>query len=101
MSDRNDPFKNARTTLANPIERLFVAPYWVNYHLEHHLLMWVPCYRLPRLRRFLLENSWGSQMTTVVGYLAVLAQVTVASSDDDGAPRRERAVGTFSDGFRY
>lgn len=39
VGDCNDPFRNARTTVANPLERLFIAPYFVHYHLEHHLLM--------------------------------------------------------------
>ena len=96
---RDDPFGNARTTRANVIERLFVAPYWVNYHLEHHLMMWVPCYRLPLLRRFLLANGYGERMLCTNGYLDVLAQVTVDTQDEAGGGRRERAVGTFSDGF--
>ncbi len=95
---RDDPFGNARTTHANVIERLLVAPYWVNYHLEHHLMMWVPCYRLPLLRRYLLANGYGERMLSANGYLDVLAQVTVDTHEEDGG-RRERAVGTFSDGF--
>ncbi len=35
------------------LERLFIAPYYVNYHLEHHLLFYVPCYNLPRVHRIL------------------------------------------------
>lgn len=31
-----DPLRVARTTRAGRIERLFFAPYWVNYHAEHH-----------------------------------------------------------------
>lgn len=96
---RDDPFGNARTTQANFIERLLVAPYWVNYHLEHHLMMWVPCYRLPLLRRFLLANGYGDRMLGANGYLDVLNQVTVDTHENNGGGRRERAMGTFSDGF--
>ena len=42
----DDPLRNTRTTLAGPLARLFVAPYHVNYHLEHHVAMYVPCWRL-------------------------------------------------------
>ncbi len=42
VPDDSDPFRNARTTEANWIERAFLAPYWVNYHVEHHLLFWCP-----------------------------------------------------------
>lgn len=101
VPDRTDPFKNARTTRANLLERLFVAPYWVNYHLEHHLAMWVPCYRLPLLRRFLIGNGYGDDMLSADGYLEVLNQVTIDSEDASGPPQKRRALGTFSDGFDH
>lgn len=95
----DDPFGNARTTLANSLERLFVAPYYVNYHLEHHLVMWVPCYRLPLLRRFLFDNGFGERIETESGYLAVLRKVTSARDDGNNNERRKRASGTFARGF--
>ncbi len=95
----DDIFGNARTTLANGLERALVAPYWVNLHLEHHLLMWVPCYRLPLLRRYLVDNGHGERIETESGYLAVLRKVTVARDADGGGPRRKRASGTFANGF--
>jgi fatty acid desaturase len=103
IPDRNDPFKNARTTLVNGLERAFVAPYWVNYHLEHHLLMWVPCYRLPLLRRFLFTNGHGEKMVTSYGYWAVLREVTYPDREArelNPEHQRRRAVGTFGEGFK-
>ena len=38
VPDANDPLRNTRTTKASLLERAFIAPYFVNYHLEHHLL---------------------------------------------------------------
>ena len=101
VPDRDDPLKYARTTLANGIERAFVAPYWVNYHLEHHLLMWVPCYRLKRCHDALLANGLGPRMLVTHGYPAVLREVTFRDGERPQTPNgaRERAVGTFSDGF--
>ena len=49
VPDGDDPLRNTRTTRANLLERALIAPYFVNYHLEHHLLYYVPCYNLPRL----------------------------------------------------
>jgi fatty acid desaturase len=95
----DDAFGNARTTLATPLERVFIAPYWVNYHLEHHLLMWVPCYRLPLLRRYLQDNGYGERIETEAGYLAVLRKVTVDGTDNDQKGPRRRATGTFASGF--
>ena len=52
VPDNDDPFRNARTTKAGWLARLFLAPYWVNYHVEHHLLMHIPCYACrPCIRR--------------------------------------------------
>lgn len=99
VPDRDDPFRNARTTHAGLLARTFIAPYWVNYHLEHHLLMWVPCYRLPLLRRYLIANGHGARMRESQNYLAVLAEVTVPDADATRGPRRPRAVGTFGEGF--
>ncbi|MDJ0820203.1 MAG: fatty acid desaturase family protein [Paracoccaceae bacterium] len=72
----DDPFRNTRTTLANPLERLLFAPYWVNYHLEHHLIMHIPAHNLPRLHAMLLGKGLGPKMTTAPGYLDVLRQAT-------------------------
>jgi fatty acid desaturase len=55
--DADDPLGNTRTTLARWWERLLIAPNRVNYHLEHHLLMTVPHYHLPRLHALLRERG--------------------------------------------
>ncbi|ETW12255.1 fatty acid desaturase [Roseivivax marinus] len=71
-----DPLRNTRTTHANWIERLLVAPYWVNYHLEHHLVMHVPAHNLPKLHRMMLDKGHGDRMTTAPGYIDVLRQAS-------------------------
>ena len=55
--DADDPLGNTRTTPARWWERLLVAPNRVNYHLEHHLLMTVPHYNLPRMHALLRERG--------------------------------------------
>jgi len=106
IPDNNDPFRNARTTVTNALERAFVAPYWVNYHVEHHLLMWVPCYNLPTARRFLIANGFGRRMEAKHGYLEVLRLATSKPDMDDTRgtlvhkSRRERVSGTFGEGFK-
>jgi fatty acid desaturase len=101
VPDPDDPFQQARTTHANLWARIFVAPYWVNYHLEHHLLMWVPCYRLPEAAQALESNGHGARRLTSQSYLDVLRAVTTRGEGRDGesGPPRARALGTFSDGF--
>jgi fatty acid desaturase len=73
-----DPFTVARTTRANWLERLFIAPYYVQYHAEHHLFIAVPCYRLPLLHALLSEQGHTKRMKLARGYLAVLREVAPA-----------------------
>ena len=75
----DDPFTHARTTRANMLERATVAPYWVNYHAEHHLFMGVPCYRLAEVHRLLGERGHHPQMTIAPNYAAVLRQATASA----------------------
>lgn len=72
-----DDLNNTRTTVARWWERLLIAPNRVNYHLEHHLLMTVPLYNLPRMHRLLRDKGVLQQACITVGYPDVLR---VASS---------------------
>lgn len=71
-----DPFSHARTTRANMVERALLAPYWVNFHAEHHLFMGVPAYRLARVHTMLIERGYGARMTIADNYASVLRLVT-------------------------
>ncbi|HEY8122129.1 MAG TPA: fatty acid desaturase family protein [Myxococcota bacterium] len=69
----DDPLGNTRTTLLSWWERLLIGPNRVNYHLEHHLLMTVPHYKLPRMHALLLERGLlGSACVERGGYAAIL-----------------------------
>jgi fatty acid desaturase len=70
--DEPDPHRHARTTEANLIERALLAPYWVNYHCEHHMFMHVPCYHLPKVRRHLKAKGVTDRMLGARGYVEVL-----------------------------
>ena len=72
----DDPFSHARTTHADWLARATVAPYWVNYHSEHHLFMGVPCYRLAEAHRLLGMGDRHKAMTIAPGYWSVIKQVT-------------------------
>lgn len=67
-----DPLRHARSTHANWLERILIAPYWVNYHCEHHMFMHVPCWNLPRVQRLLADKGVLPDMLTAPGYLTVL-----------------------------
>jgi len=102
VPDSNDPLRNTRTTHANWLERAFIAPYYVNYHLEHHLLFYVPCYNLPRVHEILSRGRFAGRMEVQPGYAAVLRLATSRPADQDrpGAlvsnVRRSRAGAAMS-----
>jgi fatty acid desaturase len=76
VPDDHDRLRNTRTTVANLLERAFMAPYFVNYHLEHHLFVSCPCYRLRQAHRLLLHKGYGPSMEIQPSYLAMLRQAT-------------------------
>lgn len=76
VPDNDDRLRNTRTTHANLIERALLAPYWVNFHLEHHLLVSCPCYKLERAHALLIERGFGPQMELKPGYVAMLKHAT-------------------------
>jgi len=72
-----DDFNNARTTNASFIERCFVAPYYVNYHLEHHLFMFIPCYKLKDAHNLLIAKKYTNRMEIKRGYIPLLKSILV------------------------
>ncbi|MDZ4364923.1 fatty acid desaturase family protein [Brevundimonas sp.] len=76
----SDPFRAARTTRAAWWERAFIAPYWVNFHAEHHLFMHVPCWNLPALNRAISSRLEAQRMETAASYLQVLKTATTRPS---------------------
>ena len=83
VPDSNDPLRNTRTTKARLIERVFIAPYFVNFHLEHHLLMYLPCYSLPKLNAILMRGPHADRMEVRRGYLSVLRMATAKPDAQD------------------
>jgi fatty acid desaturase len=78
VPDDGDPLRNTRTTGAGPLARAFLAPYWVNYHVEHHLLVFVPCWKLRRAHALLGAKGYHARMETAPGYLDVVRRATSA-----------------------
>lgn len=74
LHEADDPWRHARTTLANPLERLLIAPYWVHFHAEHHLWPYLPAYRLALAHRLLAAKGRTSGMAVAASYRAVLTQ---------------------------
>jgi fatty acid desaturase len=83
VPDSDDPLRNTRTTEANLLERIFIAPYFVNYHLEHHLLFYLPCYNLPKVHAILMRGPHAARMEVRRGYLEVMRLATARPDAED------------------
>ena len=64
---------STRSVKATPLERFFIAPHNVGYHLEHHLYPGVPFYNLEKLHKVLMGNSdYSSKAHVTQGYVSGL-----------------------------
>ena len=72
VPDRTNNHLNTRTTYANFVEKMLFAPHHVNYHAEHHLLMTVPSYNLPRMHRLLKERGYFDKGLLKQNYLEII-----------------------------
>ena len=77
VPDPSDPMGQTRTVRAGWLERLFIAPNRVQYHLEHHLLMTVPHYNLPRFHQMLDERGLLDDACVANSYAEVLRTAVV------------------------
>lgn len=60
----------SRTVKTNALERFFIAPHNVGYHIEHHLYPGVPYYHLPKLHDLLMETpAYREKAHVTEGYL--------------------------------
>ena len=82
----DDPLRHARTTRANPVERLLIAPYYVNYHCEHHMFMHLPCWSLPRAHRILTRKGVTERMEVQSGYIDVIRSAASRQPGGEGPP---------------
>ncbi|MEP6341974.1 MAG: fatty acid desaturase family protein [Maricaulaceae bacterium] len=72
LTTRDDnPLTHARTTRANLLARIILAPYWVNYHVEHHAYMYVPCYHLKALHAEMGAQGHHEHMELKPNYLSI------------------------------
>lgn len=71
-----NPLMHTRTTYAGWLARLTVAPNFVNYHLEHHLLLSVPPHQLKKLHAILRARGALAGADIAPGYGNVIRQLT-------------------------
>jgi fatty acid desaturase len=75
IEGKDPAYPQTRTTHPALLERIFLAPKNVNYHIEHHFFPSVPFYRLPKLHAVLLSKPGyreGAHMTNT--YWGVLGE---------------------------
>lgn len=77
VPDPADPLGQTRTVRAGWFERLFIAPNRVQYHLEHHLLMTVPHYNLPKFHEMLRDRGVLDGACVADNYAQVLRRAVV------------------------
>ncbi len=74
----------SRTVLAPPWELWLIAPWGLNYHLEHHLYPSVPCFRLGELHALLMTREPFPQFAHVThGYFSGLFRDVTVFADPD------------------
>jgi len=71
-----DVLRNTRSTGAGVVARALLAPYWVSYHVEHHLMTFVPCWKLGAVRQLLLRSGDAARMELAPNYLDVVRRIT-------------------------
>lgn len=76
-NDPEDALNNARTTHAAWWTRWLWAPMHVNYHLEHHMLMSVPWFQLPKMHTLLRQHGVFDTHTAAIApnYRTVMQQM--------------------------
>ena len=72
--DQLDPYKNTRTTYANFLEKTLFAPYHVNYHSEHHMLMSVPSYNFKKMHSLIKKRGYYKKGVLEKNYWNVVKQ---------------------------
>ncbi len=80
-----DPRANTRTIYVRWWEKLFVAPFNLNYHLEHHFRANVPCYNLKAFHFFLKGKGIYRETHFPMGYGELLRQVVISDAEPAAA----------------
>jgi fatty acid desaturase len=73
MVEHENVLNETRTVIAPSWQLWLIAPWGINYHIEHHLFPSVPCFRLAELHRLLMTRAPYPQLAHVTyGYFGGL-----------------------------
>ena len=89
--EHENVLNESRTVLAPAWERWLIAPWGLNYHLEHHLYPSVPCFRLRELHDLLMTRDPYPRLAHVThGYFSGLFRDCTVYPDPDRPTAKER-----------
>ena len=89
--EHENVLNESRTVLAPFWELWLIAPWGLNYHLEHHLFPSVPCFRLKELHKLLMTRQPYPEIAHVThGYFS---GVLVDCASTRSAPAATSAIG--------
>ena len=84
--EHENVLNESRTVLAPFWERWLIAPWGLNYHLEHHLFPSVPCFRLKELHQLLMTRHPYPEIAHVThGYFSGLLRDCASSQPEQVA----------------
>src|SRR5580692_1146075 len=90
IDEPGNAYPRTRTTEPTWLERIFLAPKNVNYHIEHHFFPSVPFYRLPELHTILMSKAGYRESAHVTStYWGVLEESVGRTPANHGKVRAE------------
>jgi fatty acid desaturase len=85
IDEPGNAYPRTRTTEATWLERIFLAPKNVNYHIEHHFFPSVPFYRLPELHTILMSKPGYRESAHVTSTYWGVLEESVGRTPSNGS----------------
>jgi fatty acid desaturase len=92
--EHENVLNESRTVLAPFWELWLIAPWGLNYHLEHHLFPSVPCFRLGELHRLLMTRDPYPKIAHIThGYFSGLLNDCASNTETAVLPEAQPRLG--------
>ena len=92
--EHENVLNESRTVLAPFWELWLIAPWGLNYHLEHHLFPGVPCFRLGELHRLLMTRDPYPKIAHIThGYFSGLLSDCASNAETSVLPEAQPRLG--------
>ena len=89
IDEPDSAYPRTRTTEPTWLERIFLAPKNVNYHIEHHFFPSVPFYRLPKLHAILMSKPGYRESAHLTSTYWGVLEESVGRTSNGGKVRAE------------